>query len=275
MEKEEFLRKLETELKISKNSKYTIRNYLRANSELLEFIKKQPEQIIEDDVKLFQAEKLTEKASLSTILFLAAIKYAYSNILKNDITANIRRPKKETKIPAVLTREEVKKLLNSIENKKSKLMLSMIYACGFRVSELINLKLIDLDMSNKTGYVRSGKGRKDRSFNIPQFLEKKLINQLENQKQANQEYFFSGPKGRLSDRNIQKIIRKAAKRAEINKKVSPHTLRHSFATHLLESGVDLRHIQELLGHSSISTTQIYTHISTQELKKIKSPIDSL
>jgi len=275
MEKEEFLKKVETELKISKNSDYTIRNYLFFNSNLLEFVKKEPEQISIDDVKSFMAEKLTTKASSSVCLFLAAIKYAYSNILKKDVTAGIKRPKKEAKIPSVLTKDEVKKLIDSLTNYKSKLMISLIYACGFRVSELVNLKLQDIDFNDKTGHARKAKGKKDRMFNIPVFLSEQLQKQLENQKTEGKDFLFTGPKGRLSSRNIEKIVGKAAKKAGITKKVSPHTLRHSFATHLLESGVDIRKIQELLGHSNLSTTQIYTHISTEELKKIPSPIDSL
>ncbi|KKM05306.1 hypothetical protein LCGC14_1755470 [marine sediment metagenome] len=268
MRKEEFLDKLKIELKISKNSDYTIRNYLRANQELLDFCNKQPDKIEEDDVKAYMAENLSDKASSSIIVFLSSIRYAYSNILKNDITQGIRRPKRERKIPAVLTKEEVRNLFDAIPTKKSKLMLELIYACGFRVSELINLKISDLDFEEMIGYVRQAKGKKDRIFNIPKFLEKRLKKQSKIQQENKQEFLFTGPKGKLTDRNLQKIVRVVAKKAGINKKVSPHTLRHSFATHLLENGVDIRKIQELLGHADLSTTQIYTHISTEELKKI-------
>ncbi len=276
MEKGDFLKKLETELKISKNSEYTIRNYVFCNSSLLDFSKKNPEQINIDDIKLFIAENLTEKSSSSVILFLSAVKYAYSNILNRDPTAGIKRPKKEKKIPTVLSKDEVRKLLVSINNKKSRLMISLLYACGFRVSELINLKIKDLDFNEKIGHARQAKGKKDRIFNIPSFLFSQLQEQAEKQNQQEKsEFLFSGPKGKLSSRNIQKIVSKAVKKSELGKQVSPHTLRHSFATHLLESGTDIRMIQELLGHADLSTTQIYTHISTEELKKIKSPIDSL
>lgn len=275
MEKEEFLKKLETELKISKNSDYTIRNYLFFNEKLLSFCNKQPDDINIDDVKQFMAEKLTDKAVSSVILFLAALKYAYTNILKKDITIEIKRPKRERKIPAVLSKDEVRKLINSLNNKKSKLMISLIYACGFRVSELVNLKPSDLDFAEKIGHARQAKGKKDRIFNIPEFLLEELREQSEKQRQAHQTYLFSGPKGQISPRNLQKIVKKAAQKAGIDKQVHPHTLRHSFATHLLESGTDIRLIQELLGHSSISTTQLYTHVSSEELKKIKSPIDEL
>ncbi|MCH8945601.1 MAG: tyrosine-type recombinase/integrase [Nanoarchaeota archaeon] len=275
MKKEEFLEKLKIELKISKNSEYTIRNYLRANQELLDFCNKQVDELEEDDVKAYMAKNLSDKASSSIIVFLSSIKYAFSNILKKDITQGIRRPKRERKIPAVLTKDEVRKLFDATPTKKSRLMLELTYACGFRVSELINLKVSDLDFNEMIGYVRQAKGKKDRIFNIPKFLEKRLEKQCKKQQENNQEFLFTGPKGKLTDRNLQKIVRVVAKKAGINKEVSPHTLRHSFATHLLENGVDIRKIQELLGHADLSTTQIYTHISTEELKKIPSPIDSL
>ncbi len=275
MTPEEFLDKLRVELKISKNSNYTVRNYVQANKALLEYSKKQPEQITESDVKFYLADNLSEQSATTTILFLAAIRYAYTSILGNDPTIKIKRPKREKKIPSVLTKDEVKKIFEVLDTRKSKLMISLLYACGMRVSELVNLKVTDLEFNEKIGYVRGGKGKKDRIFNIPDFLFKQLFKQVNNQKEFNQEYLFSGQKGKMSTRNIQKIVQKATKRAGINKSVHPHTLRHSFATHLLENGTDIRKIQELLGHSDLSTTQIYTHVSTEELKKIKSPIDSL
>lgn len=275
MNTSEFLDKLKIELKISKNSPYTLRNYVNSNLNLLNFTKKQPSQINEDDVKSYLAENLSERAATSIILFLSAVKYAYLNILKKDPTLGIKRPKRERKIPAVLTKDEVKKLLNSLDALKSKLMISLMYACGMRVSELINLKTSNFDFNEKTGYIRQAKGRKDRIFNIPNLLLNDLKEQVEKQKSQNQEYLFTGPKGKLSPRNLQKIVSKASQRAGIKKEVHCHTLRHSFATHLLEDGVDIRMIQELLGHADLSTTQLYTHVSTEELKKIKSPIDEL
>jgi len=275
MTPQEFLKKIEVELKISKNSPHTIKNYLLANSELLEFIKKQPEEITEDDIKLFMSEKLSDRASASIILFLAAIKFAFSNILKKDPTSAIKRPKKERKIPTVLSKDEVKKLIDSLLARKSKLMISLMYACGFRVSELVNLKIENFQFEEKIGHIRQAKGRKDRIFNIPEFLFEDLKNLSEKQKSENQEYLFTGPNGKLSSRNLQKIIQKAARRAGINKDVHCHTLRHSFATHLLENNIDIRKIQELLGHASLSTTELYTHISSEELKKIQSPLDNL
>jgi integrase/recombinase XerD len=273
MKETDFLEKLQVELKISKNSEYTIRNYVRANKELLEHTKKTPDQITQDNVKMFMADNFSDHSSSSVIVFLSAIKYAYSNILNKDLTAGIKRPKREKKLPAVLSKEEVKQLFSCLNSKKSKLMLSLIYACGFRVSELVNLKIQDLNFNEQTGHVRQAKGNKDRIFNIPDKLFKQLSKQAESQKQQEKEYLFTGPKGNLSTRNIQKIVQKAAAKAGLNKDIHPHTLRHSFATHLLENGTDIRYIQALLGHSNLATTEIYTHVSSQQLKKIKSPID--
>lgn len=272
MNAEEFLKKLEVELKISKNSEYTLRNYLQANKDLLKFSNKSPEEINSEDVKQFMAENLTDKAATSIILFLSAIKYAYSSILQKDITAQIKRPKKEKRLPITLSKDEVKKLFDAIKTEKSKLMVKLMYACGFRVSELVNLKIVDLNFPEKIGHVRQAKGNKDRIFNIPEFLLYEL--QTQAKKQEGKEYLFTGRSGKLSTRNLQKIVSSAAKRAGLNE-AHCHTLRHSFATHLLEDNVDIRKIQELLGHADLSTTQIYTHVSTEELKKIKSPLDSL
>ncbi len=275
MNQQDFIKKLEIELKISKNSKYTQRNYLSSIKKLFNFLKKQPEEIEEDDIKYYIAENLSSSSSSTIIIFLSAVKYAFTSILKKDLTASIKRPKKEKSLPTVLTKEEIKKLLSVLDNKKSKLMISLMYACGFRVSELTNLKVSNLKFDEKIGYAKKAKGRKDRIFNIPKFLFNDLKEQAEQQKQNNEEYLFTGPKGKLSTRNIQKIVSLATRKAQIDKEVHCHTLRHSFATHLLEAGTDIRKIQELLGHANLATTQIYTHISTEELKKISSPLDNL
>ncbi len=274
MKREEFLEKISVELKISKNSPYTIRNYLEANKSLLDFAKKEPAEISKDDVKAFLAHAYNNRATTSTILFLSAIKYAYGNILQKNPTEGIKRPKREKRIPEVLSKKEVKDLLQATDSKKSKLMLSLLYACGLRVSELVNLKVSDLDLADETGKVRQGKGRKDRMFNIPAFLMPDFKELLKS-KDENSFLFSNVGNKPLTSRNIQKIVVRAAKRAKITKSVHCHTLRHSFATHLLEDDIDIRKIQELLGHADLSTTQIYTHVSREELKKIKSPIDSL
>ena len=274
MEKGEFLKNLETEIKISKLSPYTLRNYIDFNKRLLEHSEKGPAKIEQQDIKNFLADEMSDKASSSNILFLASIRFAYSNIFSKDPTAGIKRPKKEKKIPAVLTKQEVLKLIDSASTLKSKLILQLLYSSGLRVSEIVKIRKQDLDFNENMGWVREGKGNKDRMFILSEKLSKKLQKYIN--KKSNQDwiYIFSKHKP-LSTRNIQKIVKNASINAEINKDVHPHTLRHSFATHLLDQGVDLRKIQFLLGHSSIATTQIYTHISQEQVKSIKNPLDFL
>jgi len=271
MEKEEFLKKLETEIKIGKLSPYTLKNYVLFNKQLLEHSNKAPELIEQQDIKYFLAEKMSERASASNILFLAAIRFAYTNLLEKDPTAGIKRPKKESKIPSVLSKLEVLRLFDATDTLKSNLMLQMIYSSGLRVSEIVNLRKQDLDFNENTGWVRAGKGKKDRMILLSKKLSKRLIKFIEKNQDWN--YLFS-KNNPLTTRNIQKIVQKAAKKAEIEKEVHPHTLRHSFATHLLDGGTDIRMIQEILGHSNISTTMINVHISKEEFKKIKNPLDT-
>jgi integrase/recombinase XerD len=272
MNQQEFLKRLETEIKIAKLSPYTLRNYVNFNKQLFEHSNKQPTEIEQQDIKYFLADKMTNRAGISTILFLASIKFAYTNLLSKDPTSGIKRPKNEKKIPEVLTKDEVSKLINSAKTTKTRLILQLLYSSGLRVSELVNLRKQDLDFNENIGWVRAGKGKKDRMFILAKKLSKKI--EKYTKKHENWSYIFSEKKP-LTTRNIQKIVEKAAFFAGLQKKVHPHTLRHSFATHLLDAGTDLRRIQSLLGHSSIATTQLYTHISNEQLKSIKNPLDEL
>lgn len=160
MNSEEFLKRLETEIKISKLSEYTLRNYLDFNKRLLEHAKKSPEQIDSQDIKNFLADKMNNKASASNILFLSSVRFAYSNVLGKDPTAGIKRPRKENKIPIVLTKEEVLKLFDGTETLKSNLMLQLLYSSGLRVSEIVNLRKQDLDFNENMGWVRKRKRKK-------------------------------------------------------------------------------------------------------------------
>ncbi|MEN9626418.1 MAG: hypothetical protein RL557_746 [archaeon] len=272
MNPQEFLNKLETEIKITKLSPYTLRNYLNYNKQLLECASKQPQEITGDDVKIFLADNMNESASSSVIVFLSAIKFAYAALLSRDPTLGIKRPKNQKKLPTVLTKQEVSLLFENCTNKKSRLIMELLYSSGLRVSEIVNLKPKDIDFNEQRGWVREGKGKKDRMFILSEKLSRKLKRFIENN--AEWTYLFSQHKP-LTTRNIQKIIQKTAQKAGINKEVHPHTLRHSFATHLLDSGVDIRKIQFLLGHSSIATTQVYTHVSQEQVKSIKNPLDNL
>lgn len=268
------LTQLQTELKLRGFSKNTIESYLIQNRLFLEYIKKQPNEVTEQDIKNYFANLTDKNLTNKTVaLKLSALRFFYDEILNKKIV-NLKPPKISKKIPEVLNKEEIKKLIESSPTQKSKLIIKLLYSTGLRVSELVNLKLKDINLKTKEAWVRKGKGSKDRFFQIPEKLIDDLKKHILTLKE-NEVYLFPGKNKTLTTRNIQKILLKAAEKAEINKRVTPHKLRHSFATHLLESGVDIRYIQSLLGHSDLSTTQIYTHVSNEQLKKIKSPLDTL
>lgn len=264
-----------SELKLRGFSQQTIKAYEKYNKYLLNYTKKLPNEISTEDIKSYLAYLISEKqlSRITINLARSAIFFFYNKVLKKNIE-KIEIPKITKKIPIVLTKQEVERLIESAGSRKSKLILEFLYATGIRVSELTNLKIQDLELEEGTAWVRSGKGAKDRATILSKELVKHLKEYIKKQQDINTTIFV-GPKGPLTTRNIQLIVKKAAKRANIIKKVSPHTLRHSFATHLLEEGTDTRVIQVLLGHSNIETTQIYTKVSTKELKKVKSPLDNL
>ncbi len=268
---EQSIQKLETELKLRGFSDTTVKTYVFYTQKFLEFVNKVPDKITEDDIKSFLSEKISNNMSSSSIALLrASLAFFYSEVLKKG-TIKIKTPKISKKLPVVLTKEEVRKLISSTKNHKHRTVIKLLYSSGLRLSECVNLKPIDLELNDSVGWVRSGKGSKDRIF----LLSDNLVKDFEKHMNLNQEYLFTGRNGKLSARAVQKIVREAAERAGIRKQISPHTLRHSFATHLLENGTDIRKIQKLLGHSNLQTTQIYAHVSTEELKKLKSPLDSL
>lgn len=187
----------------------------------------------------------------------------------------IERHKQPRLLPHVLSKEEVKVILQAHQNVKHRAMLSLIYACGLRRGELLNLKLIDIDSNRGLLRINQGKGNKDRL--VP--ISDKVVGMFREYYQYEKPtvYLFEGEKSgeKYSEGSIQKVLKAALEKAKIKKPVTLHWLRHSYATHLLESGTDLRFIQELLGHSSSKTTEIYTHVSQKSLQKIKSPFDDL
>jgi len=267
------LQKLETELKLRAFSPETVKAYLYWNNDLLKNVNKNPVDMTEDDIKNYIAKKLSNGVDAKSIVLVrAALKFFYDEVLEKKIV-NLKTPKVAKKLPIVLTKDEIVRLINSVRNNKHRLMISLMYSSGLRLSELLNLKVGDLELVEKIGWVRSGKGSKDRIFILPEKLIDELKDYVEGKKES--DYMFTGRNGRMTPRNVQKIIKRAIKVAGIEKDIHPHSLRHSFGTHLLEDGVDIRKIQVLMGHSNLSTTQIYTHVTTDELKKIKNPLDNL
>ena len=275
MEKEDvdkYILKTTTKLKLLGLSNRTIESYCFFLKPFLETIKN-PETITIDQVESFSAGMIDKYSNKSRSLAISSLRFFFKRIVdRPDIFVKLEVPKKEKKLPIVLSTEEVKKLIDSIEHQKSKLIVKMLYSSGLRVSELVNLSTKDLDFAQNIGWVRKGKGSKDRLFKIADSISKQLQRYLS--KHPNNKYLFSEAEP-MSVRNVQFIVTSAAKKAGINKRVSPHTLRHSFATALLEAGNDLRVIQEILGHASISTTELYTHISNEQIRRVKSPLDNL
>jgi integrase/recombinase XerD len=244
---------------------------------------------------LFHHEKRVEDLSNDDLI-------AYNNdyILKNEFSASyqnqvvnavklffrtvenkrmdevlIHRPKREKKLPNVLSKEEVKLILNAHSNIKHKAMLSLIYSCGLRCSELLALKPVHIDSKRNILIIKQAKGKKDRI--VP--LSDKILALLREYYKAYKPkaYLFEGQNAgqAYDDRSLQQVLKQAIQKVGITKPVTLHWLRHSYATHLLENGTDLRYIQELLGHNSSKTTEIYTHVSTKSIQNIKSPFDDL
>ena len=213
-------------------------------------------------------------------LVLSTLRFFYSRVLERDLFKKISSVKSEKKIPVVLSKDEIKRILEAAENKKHKILIELMYSSGLRVSEAVSIKVEDLDLIQKMAKVQSGKGKKDRivilSSNLASHIDSRLKKMAK--KGISSAFLFPSQKNtasHISIRQAQKAIKLIAKKAGIEKRVFCHAFRSSFATHLLEDGVDIRYIQALLGHSSIATTQVYTKVSTEQLKKIRSPLDKL
>lgn len=267
------LEDLEDELKLRGYSKETVESYMRYNKKFLQFINKNPPNISVKDIKKYLAHLISDlELSARTInLVKSALLFYYNDVLHKGFS-DIKTPKIARELPTVLSQKEVKRIIDNTGSEKSKMMIKMLYASGMRVSELVNMTVNQLELDRNTAWVRGGKGSKDRLVILSESLSEELKKYL---KDKNSKYVFPGRRGALTTRNVQQIVSGAAKRSGIKKHVTPHTLRHSFATHLLESGTDIRIIQELLGHSDLSTTQIYTHVSDSEKRRVQSPLDAI
>ena len=268
---------LRRELVSRKYSYKIVKSYIYYNKDFLTFAEKQPSKINDNDIKDYLLYLAEEKQSATSTLNQAinALKFYYGTMLKKKFIYEVKRPRKDKKLPTVLSKEEVTKILSSVDNVKHKAILMLVYSAGLRVGEVVRLKTEDLDSNRMLIHIKGAKGRKDRYT----LLSEKALQILKQywRKYRPEKWLFGGAKeGRyLSARTADKIFRNACDKAKIKKDVSLHVLRHSFATHLLEGGTDLRYIQELLGHSHSKTTEIYTHVSMKSLGKIMSPLDTL
>lgn len=207
---------------------------------------------------------------------VSALRFLCAHVLHVPaIAESIRRPRPERRLPVVLSRGEVRRLLGEVKNPKHRALLMLIYSAGLRVGEAVRLRPGDLDPERRLLFVRGGKGRKDRYTLLSERAVAAVREYLEREEVG--PWLFPGPRPDrpLSTRSVQKIVAQARIAAGIKKHITVHTLRHSFATHLLEAGIDVRYIQELLGHASARTTQIYTHVSRRALEHVRSPLDML
>jgi site-specific recombinase XerD len=267
---------LETALHARKYSPRTIKSYLHYNRAFCGFAAKMPEDVTSEDINRYIAHlDRTFKFSAATMnMAINALKFFYKWVMNSDTVRELHRPRSDKKLPIVLSKEEVERLLDFEPNLKHRLLLMLVYSSGLRVSEVVALKYSDVDLSRHVLYIRSAKGRKDRfvmlSNRVKKYLDELNISRIEGS------WLFPGarPGTHLSIRSAQNIFQNAIAKAKIEKPVSIHSLRHAFATHLLENGADIRFIQNLLGHSSIRTTERYTHVARRSALSIQSPLDT-
>lgn len=259
---------LQASLKSRGFSKRTIKTYIFHIEKFLKDIK----EINGADASDYIFSLIDKKDPRTINLKIAVLKYFFQNILRQHlIIPYLKKPKR---LPEVLTKDEVQAIIQATTNPKHKLALEILYGCGLRASECLNLRKEDIRISEAILIVRQGKGMKDRIVALPSILKEKLTGSLLSGSEHSL-VFESERGGKLAIKTLQEIVKQAAKKAHIQKRVHPHTLRHSYATHLLEQGTDLRIIQKLLGHSDIRTTEIYTHVSTSLIQNIITPLDAL
>jgi site-specific recombinase XerD len=256
----------------------TQKKYLREVTNLTNYLGKSPEELGEDEVKEYLLHLLEDrKLSRGTYKnYAAGIKFLYKTTLnREEVVEKIRYPKALKKLPVVLDLAEIKSLLSVTENLKHRALLTITYSAGLRISEAASLRVTDIDSKRMMVRVQQGKGGKDR-YSILSQTALELLRRYWRQYRPKQ-WLFEGQKEgtHIGLTAIRNIFLEAKKRAGITKPASPHTLRHSFATHLIEAGTSLHHVQLLLGHRSPTTTTVYLHVSKMNLSKVASPLDSL
>ncbi len=291
---EDLFANLVTELKIRGYSERTVSAYVYENHKFLKFLStarpkaeyqrsllsaidgRTPHDVNREDVRAYQAYLVSDTSLCpsSINLALSALRFFYIEILRKNFFRDIKRPKKEQKLPTILSRDEIRRMIEGTKNRKHLLLLELLYGSGLRVSEAVSLHKDAINWNESMNFIRGGKGKKDRRIIVPFRLRQHMKHYLSKRKDDNP-YIFPSRGGFLSIRQAERIVGNAAKRAGISKRVFCHALRSSFATHLLNSGTGLREIQVLLGHKRISTTQIYTEVSDERIRDIKSPLDRL
>ena len=257
----------------------TIKTYLFCINKFLKWSGKEQNlgHISKKDVRLF-LEHLSGKGKAGNTLntYHMAIRFLFEEVLEKRMWINIKYSKTPKRLPEVLSKEESKKLFEAIKNSKHSFMIMFMYSAGLRVSELLNIRVKDLELEKGYGYVRNGKGNKDRLIVISKKLIPVFKRIIELDELTKDDLLFKSNRDKkYSPRTIQEIVKKACKKAGIKRKIHPHTLRHSFATHLIENGYDVTNVQAMLGHKSPETTLVYTHIASPNLVNTQSPLDDL
>ena len=271
---EEMIEKME----VMRYSPKTISTYKELLEEFINYYPgKKIDDIIEPEIVAY-VRYLVQERGISTSYqnqAINAIKFYYEKVKGGARKFyQLERPLREQKLPTVLAVEEIQAMIKATTNIKHKAMIMLCYAAGLRISELLSLKLTDVDSNRMQVKIRSAKGKKDRYTLLSEKLLPLLRTYYKEYKPV--EFLFEGSNGgQYSERSMQAVVKEALHRAGIKKYATVHTLRHSFATHLLEGGTDLRYIQNLLGHESSKTTEVYTHVTSKALSGIKSPLDSL
>lgn len=254
----------------------TIKTYITCLNKFFRVYRLDPRAITKHDVESYIEQlRIWNKSDNTINVNLSALKFFYENVLGKKLTVNIPHKRIRKTLPTFLTKEETTRLFEAITNPKHQLMIKLLYATGMRVSELVKLKVRDFEFNENYGWVRDGKGGKDRLFIVAAKLKNELLEWVSVNKIGNDNWLFPGQVNHISTSTIQLIIKKATKQAKIHKNIHPHTLRHSFATHLIENGYAITEVQPLLGHNSVNTTLIYLHMASPNLLKVKSPFDSL
>ena len=279
METNQHIKAFKSYMLFKRYSENTIKVYTNALELFFRFFPdRKPESLTNEDITFFNESCILKKNLSSSYQnqVINAIKLFYRNRFNRSMEVDyIQRPRREKRLPNVLSKSEVKAILASPTNLKHRAMLSLIYACGLRRGELLHLRLTDIHSDRHLLFIHQSKGKKDRMAPISQ----KVIDLLRDYYKAYKPrtWLFEGqsPGEPYSERSLQLVLKGAVKKAGNKKPISLHWLRHSYATHLLESGTDIRYIQELLGHSSSKTTEIYTHVCTKNLQRIRSPFDDL
>ena len=260
------------EMRLRNYSPKTIEAYSRIFVEIFKFFNQPPKELSASQLKEYLYHKQQSGLSSQSIALAAnALNFLYIQIYHQKDFEKLRHPKRSQKLPVVLSKQEIEKILAQTDNRKHRTMIAIAYAAGLRVSEVVSLRVKDIDCDALTILVRQGKGRKDRLTVLSTALVGDLRGLMAG-RPAQAHLFESNRGGKLTAATAQKVFYQCAKRAGIQKDATFHSLRHSFATHLLENGVDVRYVQELLGHQNIRTTQIYTHVTNPKLRNIKSPL---